>query len=242
MNNRSLRLDTECDMTIDISLSGDTEAGSVVTQIRDSLLAEHLGVPESDVVATMRETGSLIATIEALRAPDRKTLRPFELPDSSKLEGWIADNEILDPEGPKAMFETALKKRPFPKMAPPEDIMCFRCQKPMPGFPYLRPLTKSFAESSMVATPHYGPRSTACEHNSPLSAPARRQCTSGKTISAMSVGLLRHLLRRGRAVQTKYSLFAAIEYRNTRQRPCNGKQINGIDVHRSEFGLQILGV
>jgi hypothetical protein len=102
MNNRSLRLDTECDLAIHAS---DAATATCIAKVRDGLIAEHLGV-ERDVVSTMiAETGSLIATIEALRGQG-KTLRPYEVPDLTTVEAWLADNEILDPEGPDEMFES----------------------------------------------------------------------------------------------------------------------------------------
>ncbi len=39
-----------------------------------------------------------------------KTLVPYQVPDLTSVEEWLADNEVLDPEGPDEMFE-ALSKR-----------------------------------------------------------------------------------------------------------------------------------
>jgi phosphatidylserine/phosphatidylglycerophosphate/cardiolipin synthase-like enzyme len=101
-NNRSLRLDTECDVTIE----HDSDR---ITAIRDDLIAEHLGMDPAAVTAAISEHG-LIAAIERLRGPG-KTLVPYEVPDLSSVEEWLADHEILDPEGPDDMFE-APSKRP----------------------------------------------------------------------------------------------------------------------------------
>jgi phosphatidylserine/phosphatidylglycerophosphate/cardiolipin synthase-like enzyme len=109
MNNRSLRLDTECDVTIDSAMPGNAGAEDQIETIRSELLGEHLACDPALVRETMAETGSLIATIEALRGAG-KTLRPYEVPDLTKVEEWLADNEVLDPEGPEEMFE-ALSKR-----------------------------------------------------------------------------------------------------------------------------------
>ena len=96
-NNRSLRLDTECDVTM-------REDGDAIPHIRSSLIAEHLGLPV-DTVAERLATGSMIDTIESLRGRG-KTLVPYEVPDLSTVEAWLADNEVLDPEGADEMFET----------------------------------------------------------------------------------------------------------------------------------------
>ncbi|WP_414899587.1 phospholipase D-like domain-containing protein [Sphingomonas flavalba] len=110
-NNRSLRLDTECDVILDLA-GGDATARATVTAIRNDLLAEHLGVAPDKVDTTLAETGSLIATVEALRGGGR-SLVPYVLPELSSTEAWLADNEILDPEGPDAMFEPLSRRGLF---------------------------------------------------------------------------------------------------------------------------------
>ena len=76
------------------------------------LMAEHLGVSPATVAATIEETGSLIATIERLRGSGR-SLRPYEVPDLDGVQEWLADNEILDPEGPGEMFEATTHRGLF---------------------------------------------------------------------------------------------------------------------------------
>ena len=100
-NNRSLRLDSECDVTIE-------SGGDAIARIRDELIAEHLDVAPELVRDHMRE-GSLIAAIEALRGPG-KTLVPYRIDDLNEVEKWLADNEVLDPEGPEEMFEPFAKR------------------------------------------------------------------------------------------------------------------------------------
>jgi phosphatidylserine/phosphatidylglycerophosphate/cardiolipin synthase-like enzyme len=108
MNNRSLRLDTECDVVIDAAAAADPEAAeAIVTAIaglRDRLLGEHLGLAPAAVRAAAEAKGSLIAAIEALRGEGR-SLRPYQVPVLSEVETWLADNELLDPEGPEEVFK-----------------------------------------------------------------------------------------------------------------------------------------
>ncbi len=105
-NNRSLRLDSECDVTIDATNSDHPEAERmVIAGIRNSLLAEHLHSDCAIVQAKLAETGSLIATISALQTSAR-SLREYELPALAPVERWLADTKLLDPEGPDEMFET----------------------------------------------------------------------------------------------------------------------------------------
>ena len=115
MNNRSLRLDTECDVTIDRACTANGACSPTIRAIRDGLIAEHLGVDEGEVARRMDAAGSIIATIEALRGAGR-SLRPYEVPDLSAVETWLADNEVLDPEGPEEMFEALGKRGLFRRM------------------------------------------------------------------------------------------------------------------------------
>jgi phosphatidylserine/phosphatidylglycerophosphate/cardiolipin synthase-like enzyme len=98
-NNRSLRLDTECDVTIERA-----KADGSIAAIREGLMAEHLGCPPGRVAAAFAETGSLIETVERLRGPGR-SLRPYQPPELSAVEKALADKEALDPENPEDVFE-----------------------------------------------------------------------------------------------------------------------------------------
>lgn len=108
MNNRSMRLDTECDVTLDARVPGNEGAAPTIRALRDRLLAEHLGVTAEAVAAAVDAKGSLIAAIEALRGEGR-SLRPYEIPDLHDVETWLADNQVLDPEGPGEIFEATSK-------------------------------------------------------------------------------------------------------------------------------------
>lgn len=108
LNNRSMRLDTECDVTIDAALPGNEGAAPTIRALRDGLLAEHLGVTADAVAAAIDRKGSLIAAVEALRGEGR-SLRPYEIPDLQEVETWLADNQVLDPEGPGEIFEATAK-------------------------------------------------------------------------------------------------------------------------------------
>ena len=101
MNNRSLGLDSECDLAL--ASEGDA-ASAAIARLRTRLLAEHLGVEEAAVRAKFAETESLIATIEALQGPG-KTLELLEFEKPSDIEKFIADTELLDPKSPDEMFE-----------------------------------------------------------------------------------------------------------------------------------------
>lgn len=104
MNNRSMRLDTECDVTIDAGVAGNETAAAAITRIRTELMAEHLGITALEVTDAFHKAGALIKTIEALRSTGR-SLTPYEVPNLGEVEKWLADNEVLDPNGPTELFE-----------------------------------------------------------------------------------------------------------------------------------------
>ena len=104
-NNRSMGLDTECD----VAICADGLDERVVRRIRDELLAEHLATSRDRVAAEIDQRGSLVAAIEALRGAGR-TLRPYEVPELTEVETWLADNEVLDPESPSEMFELMTRR------------------------------------------------------------------------------------------------------------------------------------
>jgi len=102
-NNRSMRLDTECDVVIDATLPGNEGCAARITAIRNDLIAEHLGCEPERVAAALERHGRLIAAIDSLASGGR--LRDYVVPDLASVEKWLADNEVLDPEGPGEMFE-----------------------------------------------------------------------------------------------------------------------------------------
>jgi phosphatidylserine/phosphatidylglycerophosphate/cardiolipin synthase-like enzyme len=112
MNNRSMRFDRECDVAFE---AGDSEEmRGRIAAFRADLLAEHLGVSACTVADEMAQSGSLIAAIESLRKSQQgRTLIPYNTPNVSDLEKWLADNEILDPEGPEELFETITRRGLF---------------------------------------------------------------------------------------------------------------------------------
>ena len=110
MNNRSLGLDSECDLALDASEHADNQR--VIAGLRTRLMAEHLGVEEVVIETMFARTGSLIGMIEALES-DGKSLRLLEVEEPADTEKFIADTELLDPKSPDAMFEEFTSKSLF---------------------------------------------------------------------------------------------------------------------------------
>ena len=101
MNNRSLGLDSECDLALEARGEKDE---TVIAALRTRLMAEHLGVEEEAVAERFAATGSLLQTIDALQHKG-KTLRLLEIEQPEGTAKFIADTELLDPKSPDQMFE-----------------------------------------------------------------------------------------------------------------------------------------
>jgi phosphatidylserine/phosphatidylglycerophosphate/cardiolipin synthase-like enzyme len=103
MNNRSLGLDSECDVFIDTARPANRGLEPRITALRHSLLAEHCGRGIEDIAAMLDQHGSMAAMLDALPKAG-KTLRRFEVRALTDTEKALADNAALDPERPEQML------------------------------------------------------------------------------------------------------------------------------------------
>lgn len=110
MNNRSMGLDTECDVFIDAARPGNGHIGPAITRIRHSLLAEHCGITTDHLISLLDRHGSMAAAIDSLPL-EGKRLEPFALRPLTEAEKAFADGAWLDPERPDEMFEPMGRKR-----------------------------------------------------------------------------------------------------------------------------------
>ncbi|QIK77867.1 phospholipase [Sphingomonas piscis] len=108
INNRSMGLDSECDLLIDADGNAGKGISPQIHAILCDLLGEHLGKEASAIEALLNDGGSLIACVERMRGKGR-TLRPLEMKELSALEAEIAETEMLDPEKAGEYFDTAKK-------------------------------------------------------------------------------------------------------------------------------------
>lgn len=91
-NNRSMGLDTECNLTIEAC---DGPGAGAIRDFKDDLLAEHLHLSRREVHARLEADPSLIHLIESC-AGQTRSLRPVRDPvvdDTDIPEAWIADPE-----------------------------------------------------------------------------------------------------------------------------------------------------
>lgn len=106
--NRSMGMDTECDLTVEAR--GRPETTRAVREFRNGLLGEHLGLDPARVQQEIERSGTLSGAIEALRN-DGRSLRPLaELPDWPDTVIGLA--EITDPERPVSMDQLILEFSP----------------------------------------------------------------------------------------------------------------------------------
>jgi phosphatidylserine/phosphatidylglycerophosphate/cardiolipin synthase-like enzyme len=104
MNNRSLGLDSECDLTIDSSLSENANCEEGIGRFLCDLLAEHLGTDGPRVATHLADGGSLASAIEQL-PPSGRRLVPLPAASLNSIETTLAESEMLDPEGSSEDFE-----------------------------------------------------------------------------------------------------------------------------------------
>jgi uncharacterized membrane protein YdjX (TVP38/TMEM64 family) len=102
LNNRSMGLDTECDVFIEAR--GRPDVQDAILALRDRLLGEHLGVAPIEVRDAVARHGSLGAAIEALRG-GAHTLVPLEVDRDSWIDLVIPDGTLTDPEQPVSMTD-----------------------------------------------------------------------------------------------------------------------------------------
>ncbi|MCJ2183053.1 phospholipase D-like domain-containing protein [Novosphingobium sp. 1949] len=111
MNNRSMGLDSECDVFIDTARpvnAGRPELTQTIENLRIRLLGEHCGLSEDDVRERLGRHGSMAAMIEARlteKGHHGKRLERLPLKHLSDAERAIGASAVLDPERPGEMFE-----------------------------------------------------------------------------------------------------------------------------------------
>jgi phosphatidylserine/phosphatidylglycerophosphate/cardiolipin synthase-like enzyme len=107
LNNRSVGLDTECDLAIE---AGNQHERRSIQHLRELLLAEHLGVSPDSVAQALAAEGSLGRAIEVLNH-NARGLRPFEAMATSGPARPIFGTPFLDPKKPFEPLWFLRKKR-----------------------------------------------------------------------------------------------------------------------------------
>jgi phospholipase D1/2 len=96
--NRSMGLDTECDLVLEAG--GNPRLRAAIAGARNALLAEHLGVALSDVREAVALTRSVGGAVRALANRTGRTLRRFEQLDEPSPAVIALANGLADPDRP----------------------------------------------------------------------------------------------------------------------------------------------
>ncbi|CAE6509607.1 Phosphatidylserine/phosphatidylglycerophosphate /cardiolipin synthase [Nitrosomonas nitrosa] len=97
LNNRSMGLDSECDLAFESEDRKDL--CNAISYFRARLLAEHLGAEPRQVTEAIESTGSLVKAIDHLSQNER-TLKPLPMDIPKELEELVSEATLLDPEKP----------------------------------------------------------------------------------------------------------------------------------------------
>jgi phospholipase D1/2 len=99
LSNRSMGVDTECDLSIEAA--GDARIEGAIARFRDRLLGEHIGVGPECVAERVATKPSLIAAVESLNGSERR-LEPLDAEVPTWHDRLLPDGKLLDPERPIA--------------------------------------------------------------------------------------------------------------------------------------------
>jgi phospholipase D1/2 len=97
LSNRSMGLDTECNITIEGSDSVDVQ--NAIAKVRNQLLAEHLGMKPEQIESFLANNSSLIRLIES-RTETRRHLEVYEPDELQLVPSALGDADLVDPEQP----------------------------------------------------------------------------------------------------------------------------------------------
>lgn len=115
LNNRSMGLDSECDVFIDAARPGNGHAAAGIAALRHSLLAEHCGLEDREVAEQLSRHGSMADLIVGSQGTGPRNLQRYHPPELNGVEEKLADSAVLDPEDPDDMFEPFAKGGLFRK-------------------------------------------------------------------------------------------------------------------------------
>lgn len=115
LNNRSMGLDSECDVFVDATRPGNDHARAGIAALRHSLLAEHCGLDEGEIGDLLSRYGSMAALIYHSQDDRARRLQRYHPPDLNGIEETLAESALLDPEDPGDMFEPFAKGGLFRK-------------------------------------------------------------------------------------------------------------------------------
>jgi len=97
LNNRSMGLDTECDVLVEAD--ADLGVQAAIRALRHDLMAEHLGTRPAQVALAEERAGSLHGAIAGLSGGER-TLVPLDDREPDEIVQILSESHLPDPEEP----------------------------------------------------------------------------------------------------------------------------------------------
>lgn len=97
LNNRSMGVDSECDLAVEGT--GDVRVREGIESFRNRLLGEHLGCSPEGVAKAISSEGSLLTAVESLRKEGR-SLVPLPPGDPGLINSFFEDTPEFDPDEP----------------------------------------------------------------------------------------------------------------------------------------------
>ena len=98
LSDRSLAIDTECNLAIESR--GEPRLRALIAGLRERLLAEHLACAPDDVAKAMARERSLHRAIDALTKEGARSLPAVEPRFDPALDALAPDRDVFDPEQP----------------------------------------------------------------------------------------------------------------------------------------------
>lgn len=114
LSNRSMGLDTECDLCVS---AGDVGARAAISGLRRRLLGAFLDVDTETVAAAEEREPGLIAAIESLRSNGR-TLAPLSATADPQWERQLPDDRLIDPARPLNASDLSDAVIGYPSLGP----------------------------------------------------------------------------------------------------------------------------
>ena len=98
LNNRSMGLDTECNLALEAR--GDERVQRGIAGLRNRLLSEHLGTKPEKVAEEIATRASLIGAVETLENSTGRSLKPLEPVVTPDIDAQVPNAALFDTERP----------------------------------------------------------------------------------------------------------------------------------------------
>ena len=116
LSNRSMGLDSECDLAIEAENADHIQA---IRAFRQRLLSEHLQLDETELESLLAEHNSLIRVLDA-RNQFPRTLRQLDCEIDENIDGLTPTADYIDPERPVDSVEMSRKLVPIDEPKSPK--------------------------------------------------------------------------------------------------------------------------